>query len=322
MVFIHLSHIRFDPTTRILFSLFIFVSLSKLNSKPSEKNPIDRRQTRQRMASPYFPLPKSNEGNIRNDDAVRRYNNSISGGKTSGNPNTSSSTQIDYTVYQLLLHEIIDTLRHSKLRADKRRRNHELKLQSLQQIENSLPKLNLEESGNQDIMGNEEQEEQEEEQQQTCSIFTQEGEQNFYSNEMFNETLKAVGYNVGYRIVEKVFSRKILPRIPQVTQEKMEIELMKLICKDLWEELFGKQANRLRTDHKGVFVLQDNEFKWLEHYHSDNDATRQAIALALNFPCGVLKGALDALGFPATVQAEQDSPGPIHYVQFKIILLK
>ena len=256
------------------------------------------------MASSFFPLPKSN-GN----------NSDISRGSINILP------KIDYTVYQLLLHEIINTLRHSKLRADRRRHNQELKLRSLQQIENGLPKLSIGgETGNQDAMGNEE--EQEEEEEQINNIFMKEGDLFFHSNEMFDETLKAVGYNVGYRIVEKVFSRKILPKIPQVEQKEMEITLMKLICKDLWEELFGKQANRLRTDHKGVFVLQDNQFKWLEHYHSTDDATRKAVELALNFPCGVLKGALDALGFPAVVQADQESQMPIHYVQFKIILLK
>ncbi|XLT36107.1 hypothetical protein HN873_067399, partial [Arachis hypogaea] len=42
------------------------------------------------------------------------------------------------------------------------------------------------------------------------------------------------------------------------------LEAIKFICKDFWTELFKKQIDNLKTNHRGTFVLQDNKFPWLE----------------------------------------------------------
>ena len=38
---------------------------------------------------------------------------------------------------------------------------------------------------------------------------------------------------------------------------------MKAICKDFWSAVFKKQVDNLRTNHQGVYVLQDNKFRFL-----------------------------------------------------------
>lgn len=74
------------------------------------------------------------------------------------------------------------------------------------------------------------------------------------------------------------------------------LEAIKFICKDFWSELFKKQIDNLKTNHRvsfwtelyrscicfpwltlkhnlhllqGTFVLQDNKFRWLAHMSID-----------------------------------------------------
>ncbi|XP_033115833.1 trafficking protein particle complex subunit 6b-like [Anneissia japonica] len=67
--------------------------------------------------------------------------------------------------------------------------------------------------------------------------------------------LEAMGYRVGQSLIERVL--KEAPRF------KDELDVMKFICKDFWSSIFKKQVDNLRTNHQGVYVLQDNKFKIL-----------------------------------------------------------
>ena len=44
---------------------------------------------------------------------------------------------------------------------------------------------------------------------------------------------------------------------------KDELDTMKFVCKDFWMSMYKKQIDNLRTNHQGVYVLQDNRFKML-----------------------------------------------------------
>lgn len=88
------------------------------------------------------------------------------------------------------------------------------------------------------------------------------------------------------------------------------LDIMKWICKEFWNELFLKSIDNLRTNHRGTFVLRDTQFKWISRL-SQNLVDRkeklspQDIALEyLVLPCGIVKGALHALGMDATVTAD------------------
>lgn len=39
-----------------------------------------------------------------------------------------------------------------------------------------------------------------------------------------------------------------------------DLDRIKFICKDLWQVVFAKQVDNLKTNHRGVFVLTDNSF--------------------------------------------------------------
>jgi hypothetical protein len=106
------------------------------------------------------------------------------------------------------------------------------------------------------------------------------------------------------------------------------LDIIKFLCKDLWQLLFRKQIDNLKTNHRGIYVLTDNTFKPLTRMSFDTkkyDAAMQAayqaaaggdpalgrdansIARAqpfLYFPAGIIRGCLAALGIEASVNAE------------------
>jgi hypothetical protein len=109
--------------------------------------------------------------------------------------------------------------------------------------------------------------------------------------------LENIGYETGYRMIEKLNNNhKFIGTDP--------LDIIKFICKDFWEEIFRKKIDKLQTNHRGVFVLTDLRFKWLEKYSSDDIASKQAAAKMLNVPCGIIRGALANLGLLAIVNAD------------------
>ncbi|KAI1405793.1 transport protein particle component [Hypoxylon fuscum] len=121
--------------------------------------------------------------------------------------------------------------------------------------------------------------------------------------------LEGLGYRVGLGLVER-FSRD-RPRFNET------LDAIKFICKDLWMLVFKKQVDNLKTNHRGVYVLTDNAFRPLSRMSAG--AGGQAVLRAqpfLWFPCGVVRGALAAMGIAATVQAESNElPGAVFQIK-------
>ncbi|KAI0914388.1 BET3 family protein [Ustulina deusta] len=121
--------------------------------------------------------------------------------------------------------------------------------------------------------------------------------------------LEGLGYRVGLGLVER-FSRD-RPRFTDT------LDAIKFVCKDLWMLVFKKQVDNLKTNHRGVYVLTDHAFRPLSRMSVD--AGGQAVARAqpfLWFPCGILRGALAAMGISATVQAEtSELPGAVFQIK-------
>ena len=82
------------------------------------------------------------------------------------------------------------------------------------------------------------------------------------------------------------------------------LEVIKFLCKDVWQELFGKPIDKLQTNHRGVFVLKDNDFKWLARHSGSEPQFQKAASHHLNFPCGLIRGALENLGISSLVSAD------------------
>jgi len=107
--------------------------------------------------------------------------------------------------------------------------------------------------------------------------------------------LELLGYNAGYRLIERL--AKDYPKF------KDELDLLKFICKDFWVAIFRKQIDNLRTNHQGVYVLQDNSFKFLSKASQDRQYL-EASPKFVAFTCGLVRGSLANLGVNTIVTAE------------------
>ncbi|VDB86545.1 unnamed protein product [Peniophora sp. CBMAI 1063] len=114
--------------------------------------------------------------------------------------------------------------------------------------------------------------------------------------------LEAIGLHVGTSITERLCHDRPL--------FSDTLDNIKFICKDLWVACWDKQVDNLRTNHRGVYVLQDNSFKPVSHissWESRADATRRARTYVA-FPAGIIRGALLRLGLQGTVVPELNLP--------------
>ncbi|CDZ98393.1 Transport protein particle (TRAPP) complex subunit [Phaffia rhodozyma] len=121
--------------------------------------------------------------------------------------------------------------------------------------------------------------------------------------------MEEIGFRIGGDIAERLtFSR---------SRFADPLDIVKFICKDVWIAVYEKQVDNLRTNHRGVFVLQDSAFPPIAHI-STPAGGQEDVKLAaphLAFPQGLIRGALARLGLPATVTAES---GGLPQVTFQI----
>ncbi|KAH8921456.1 hypothetical protein BT69DRAFT_331994 [Atractiella rhizophila] len=108
----------------------------------------------------------------------------------------------------------------------------------------------------------------------SAAVLTQEEEREL------RHRLDAIGHRVGWAMAERLtrdrppfaLQAQPAPNMPNASSShgpsstskeppKPEpLEIIKFVCKDLWITLYGKQIDNLRTNHRGVWVLQDNRF--------------------------------------------------------------
>jgi len=110
--------------------------------------------------------------------------------------------------------------------------------------------------------------------------------------------LESIGMHVGANFTERLCRDK-----PLFTET---LDAIKFICKDIWAACWEKQVDNLRTNHRGVYVLQDNSFKpisRLSSWEGQADALHRA-KLYVAIPAGIIRGALSRLGLQGTVVPE------------------
>ncbi len=107
--------------------------------------------------------------------------------------------------------------------------------------------------------------------------------------------LELLGFNAGFRLIERLTRES--PKF------KDELDLMKFVCKEFWGSVFRKQVDNLRTNHQGVYVLQDNAFRFLSKVSQGRQHLERAPKFVV-FTCGLLRGSLANLGVSSVVTAE------------------
>jgi len=116
--------------------------------------------------------------------------------------------------------------------------------------------------------------------------------------EAIRTRLEAIGMHVGANITERLCHDRPL--------FSDTLDAVKFICKDLWAACWDKQVDNLRTNHRGIYVLQDHSFKPIARISSWGgraDALKKA-KLYVAMPAGILRGALVRLGYQAVVVPE------------------
>lgn len=140
--------------------------------------------------------------------------------------------------------------------------------------------------------------------------------------------LEALGQDIGRRLAERHAHYR--------DRMEQDLEKVKFICKDFWESTFRKQVDVLRTNHRGLYVLTDNNFPWLasvcppktssstgtnrsaaevqkgqkqkqkQAMEQDvpNDVSRLSVEDFIVLPCGIICGALTRLGLRCRVTAD------------------
>mmetsp|Transcript_3455 Transcript_3455/g.5240 ORF Transcript_3455/g.5240 Transcript_3455/m.5240 type:complete len:168 (-) Transcript_3455:202-705(-) len=120
------------------------------------------------------------------------------------------------------------------------------------------------------------------------------------SNEAVYSRLEGLGFDVGVRLAERATRDR--PRLQD------NLEAFKFLCKDFWTEVFKKQVDNLKTNHRGVYVIMDNRFRWLSRFAGalspGAQNARDIAHIHLAFPCGLVRGALHCLGLESQVTAE------------------
>jgi hypothetical protein len=97
-----------------------------------------------------------------------------------------------------------------------------------------------------------------------------------------------IGFRIGHAIIEKLARNDRL---------QDHLEIMKFICKEFWMALFQKQVDNLKTNHRGIYVVTDNSFRWVSRMNTVD-------LKYLNLPCGIIRGALFNLGVDSTVTCD------------------
>lgn len=114
--------------------------------------------------------------------------------------------------------------------------------------------------------------------------------------------IESIGLQVGRQLAERL-TRDRPPMLDQ-------LDKIKFVCKDFWTELFRKNVDNLRTNHRGTYVLRDTQFRWLGALSQNLVSEPQRIAASelshdyLVLPCAIIKGALRQLGLETCVSAD------------------
>lgn len=107
--------------------------------------------------------------------------------------------------------------------------------------------------------------------------------------------LENMGFRVGQGLIER-FTK-------DTARFKDELDIMKFVCKDFWTSVFKKQIDNLRTNHQGIYVLQDNKFRLITQMSAGKQYLEHSPKY-LAFTCGLIRGGLSNLGIRSIVTAE------------------
>lgn len=123
--------------------------------------------------------------------------------------------------------------------------------------------------------------------------------------------LREMGERVGAQLAEVVGEER--ERKNGSGRPVSQLEIMKLVCRDVWPKCFGKALDSLRTNHKGKYMLHSGNFPWLQGFPVSQEPLERAVPW-LELAKGIIVGSASALGLPcsATSSVEKSSSPSIY----------
>jgi hypothetical protein len=132
-----------------------------------------------------------------------------------------------------------------------------------------------------------------------------------YASEELFAKLELAGFSVGKRFAERLSLHRERPA--------EVLDVVKFVCREFWTEVHQKAIDKLQTNNKGVFVLQDFNYRWVRFTSAPAVEDTKALTLKyLIFPCGLIRGALAACDVDAVVNADVSAcPRVIFHVRLR-----
>lgn len=127
----------------------------------------------------------------------------------------------------------------------------------------------------------------------------------------YNNTLKRIR-DIGIKLGSKLTNLLVFTNNVNLNFKEMDLLLvMKFICRDVWKQMFGKQMDNLKTNHRGTFYLIDYDYGMIQDFCIETNTlpsqlneeviTNKELKLVepfLELPVGIIKGVLLSLGYP------------------------
>ena len=89
---------------------------------------------------------------------------------------------------------------------------------------------------------------------------------------------------------------------------KESIDYIKHIALDVWSYVFRTGVEKVKTEYGGKHDLYVRQFEWISVLSNQDVNSKEYIEkvkLYLTYVCGILRGALAAMGLESQVDAEQ-----------------
>jgi len=132
-----------------------------------------------------------------------------------------------------------------------------------------------------------------------------------YNNAQLKNQVFQIGVKVGLSLVERLSYGK--PRIVE------PLECIKFVCRDFWNIMYQKQADNLKTNHQGIYVITETNFRPISKMSfMEGDASSEQIQKYMEFHQGCIKGALDCLSLSVDVVSEvKELPAAVFQISVK-----
>ncbi|SOV74727.1 trafficking protein particle complex subunit 6A, putative [Plasmodium sp. gorilla clade G3] len=120
---------------------------------------------------------------------------------------------------------------------------------------------------------------------------------------MVSSKLKDIGKCIGMKLIERMLIYK---------NEFYDVkDILKLISKDIWYILFNKNSDKIQTQKKGVYIINESDIGfYLQHLLIDNETNQKNnfIHYFLILIIGIIKGILKRFKIKAYVTYELNYP--------------